>query len=74
MAQEISAADLAFSRQVARTMTSSISDTDEVIAIADRAMSNPDVRAFVANAAKFLSDVKSRQNQNHDDDDGPSLR
>ncbi len=73
MAQEISAADLAFSRQVARTMTSSISDTDEVIAIADRAMRNPDVRAFVANAAKFLSDVKSRQNQNHDDD-GPSLR
>ncbi len=57
MDQEISA-ETAFSREVVRTMICSVDDTDEVIAKADRIMQNPDVRAFVKDAAAFLTSVR----------------
>ena len=57
MDQDISA-ETAFSREVVRTMICSVDDTDEVIAKADRIMQDPDVRAFVKDAAAFLTSVR----------------
>ena len=67
MAQEISA-ETAFSREVVRIMTSSIDDTDEVIAKADRIMQDPDIRAFVEGVVRFRQAARNRQ------DDGPAIR